>query len=180
MNITENKTKSLEELSKLKVKDLKDILREYGEPTTGKKADLILRCQVVQNRGKVQQTSKVTLIRSEKEIVTYKTILKDVEKLEWSADLRKLPLFHLVQLYDYLVVSMNKKLLQKSGGFKKLKSLKFFREGHIKKMLCCVHNEFVYLKAQVVASMKSKAYSSIVCFDQDGNIKRAACECVQG
>ena len=40
-------SESLEAIKKLKVEELKKILRDRGQPVTGKKANLVLRCQVL-------------------------------------------------------------------------------------------------------------------------------------
>ena len=45
-------SESLEAIKKLKVEELKKILRDRGQPVTGKKADLVLRCQVLFERPK--------------------------------------------------------------------------------------------------------------------------------
>ena len=38
---------SLEAFKKLKAEELNNILRDRGQPVTGKKADLVLRCHVL-------------------------------------------------------------------------------------------------------------------------------------
>ena len=43
---------SLEVIKKLKVEGLKNILRDRGQPVTGQKADLVLRCHVLFERQK--------------------------------------------------------------------------------------------------------------------------------
>lgn len=92
MGIEEERTSSLQELSKLKVKDLKEILRENGEPTSGKIANQIVRCEVIQRRKESQQQFKDTTSTNSEEIsetqrstqqvsstITYKTIAKEAE-----------------------------------------------------------------------------------------------------
>ena len=44
---------SLEVIKKLKVEELKNILRFRGQPMTGKKADLVLRCHILFERQKM-------------------------------------------------------------------------------------------------------------------------------
>lgn len=45
--------KSLEAIKKLKVEELKNILRYRGQPMTGKKADLVLPCHIHFERQKM-------------------------------------------------------------------------------------------------------------------------------
>ena len=52
---------SLEAIKKLKVEELKKILRDRGQPVTGKKADLVLRCHVLFERLKTP-TRQCTII----------------------------------------------------------------------------------------------------------------------
>lgn len=49
-----NRFKSIEDLRKLKVNELKSILKNSGESTGGKKEDLVLRCFVLVERSKVE------------------------------------------------------------------------------------------------------------------------------
>ena len=45
-------SESLEAINKLKVEELKKILRDQGQPVTRKKVDLVLHCQVLVERPK--------------------------------------------------------------------------------------------------------------------------------
>ena len=51
-------SESLEAIKKLKVEELKKILRDWGQPVTGKKADLVLRCQVLFERPKTPSSAR--------------------------------------------------------------------------------------------------------------------------
>ena len=48
----------LEAIEKLKVEELKKTLRDRGQPVTGKKADLVLRCQVLFERPKTPSSAR--------------------------------------------------------------------------------------------------------------------------
>lgn len=186
-------TTTLEELTKLKVVELKIILRENGQPTSGKKADLVLRCDVIQKRKELQSISQSSTSGLSVSIqstssrntgqITFNVLSKEAETCIWTTDLRKLPPFNFVQLYDYLVLETSKYDHEtiKKAGYKKLKSFKFFKEGHIKQMTCGTRNDdMIYVKCEVLASMKQQRYNVMVCFDSSGNIQKAACECPAG
>lgn len=183
----------ISDFRKLKVEDLKRILRENGEPTTGKKADLVLRCEVLAKRKElkdsqtedspVSSSTSQDINNSSVREITYKVIATESELCEWSTDLRHLPSLSFVQLYDYLVVDTlqyDHEQFKKSGGFKKLKSFKFFKDGHLKNMTCGTLGERTYVKCQVLASMRKQRYNAIISFDKDGSVLKAACECVAG
>ena len=110
---------SLEVIKKLKVEELKKILRDRGQPVTGKKADLVLRCQVLFEREKTQsyavsEQENVPLLvetasKKNASDITYESLVAEtVDCVVWDTDLRGLPPFHFVQLYDYLVVKTAK------------------------------------------------------------------------
>ena len=106
---------NLEELEKLSVKQLKERLKELGQPTSGKKYDLIQRCHGVltsrtssdsnQSRSAEEQFLDVSAPNKSKNVdIPYEKILKEApEELHWKKDLRDLPAFDFVQLYDYLI-----------------------------------------------------------------------------
>ena len=136
----------LEDIQKLKVKDLREILRSNSEATGGIKADLVLKVYAILVRHVlrlVRISSKVAIIlvrvtRIQRKIAEnsdfkYDETLRRISALGWSTDLRQLPELNFIQLYDYLVVSTRKyrHIVVKGTSFKKLKSYQFFFEGNV-------------------------------------------------
>lgn len=150
---------------------------------------MVLRCHVVLSREKSSSPTQATLPVNEQENQTdnvdqtYEIIIRGATGCTWSKDLRGLPALTFVQLYDYLV---NKTLKYKSADvtsceYKKLKAFQFFKEGHIKDMQVCQKDGKVFVKAEVLASMKSQKYSAIVVFDNNTKgVAKAACTCPAG
>jgi len=187
--------KSLEDLRKLKVNELKNILRNFGEPVGGKKEDIVLRCYVLTERRRTttSQTTSTTTDATTTETtnetaknfdITYEVLIKEANGCIWNKDLRKLPSFTFVQLYDYLVKKTSKYQLEAidttaATGYKKLKAFQFYKEGHIKDIQLCEKNGFIYVKAEVLASMKSVKYKVVLVFEC-GSIVKAACKCPAG
>ena len=136
---------SLEAIKKLKVEDLKKILRDRGQPVTGKSADLVLRCHVLFERLKTptyglpeQDNVHVPLLPvtctsgKKSAYIMYKSLMAEAVDCVWATDLRGLPPFNFVQLYDYLVIKTGKydHASIHTSGYKKLKAFQFFKEGH--------------------------------------------------
>lgn len=185
--------KSIEDLRKLKVNELKTILKSFGEPSGGKKEDLVLRCFVLVERAK-GDSNTCSSGNSERNVtndpplpnttdLTYEVIIREANGLIWKKDLRELPSVSFVQLYDYLVTKTSKysQLDICTGGYKKLRAFQFFKEGHIKDLQLCSNENFTIVKAEVLASMKAEKYKSVIVFDKtDNSIVRAACKCIAG
>ena len=104
----------IEDFQKLTVKYLREILKVENQPCGGKKADLVLRCQAIYQRKVVcvepdnvskQEQPLISLISNTKSDheITYEVLSRDQASrgCEWSKDLRNIPSFNLVQLYDY-------------------------------------------------------------------------------
>lgn len=162
-------------------------MRNFGEPSRGKKDDLVLRCFVLVERSKagpLTDTNNDPLPSTSYTAVTYEVIIREANNCVWSKDLRELPAFTFVQLYDYLVKKTSKYNnldVSNSAGYKKLKAFNFFKEGHIKDLQLCQKDNNVYVKAEVLASMKSEKYKSVLVFNRTTNdIVRAACKCPAG
>ena len=71
-------------------------------------------------------------------------------------DLRKLPPFDFVKLYDYLVLKTAKydhNTIYHSG-YNKLKAYQFFKEGHIKSLHLSVKGNTTFVKGEVLPSVK--------------------------
>lgn len=185
-------SKSKEELNKLKVVELKKILSDHGQPATGKKADLVLRCHVLFEKKKSSSTLSsqednipmIAALCSRKNIgdTTYESLVAAAVACTWVTDLRGLPPFNFVQLYDYLVLKTAKydHAAIRTAGYKKLKAFQFFKEGHIKNMHIGVTGGVTYVKGEVLASMKQQKYKVMISFSHSGEVLKAACQCPAG
>lgn len=181
------KLSSFEDVNKLKVKELKTILEHYDQSVSGKKNDLVLRCCAIlgkiKNEGKVlKDQENINNIKANGGDVTVENILGGTVDGEWTKDLRTIPEFDFVELYDYLVRRTMKYDHEsiRTLGYKKLKAFQFFKEGHIKDLQVCSVGRLSYLKAEVLASMKQIKYLAVVVFDHHGNVLKAACKCPAG
>ena len=179
---------SFEDINKLTTKDLKAILSHYNQSLSGKKADLIIRCcaildeQLQENRSKESPQGSLLDICTNQKDLTYEKIIKETNSSTWTKDLRTLPEFHFIELYDYLVVKTQKYDHEsvRTSGYKKLKAFQFFKEGHIKDLQVCSVGGTKYAKAEILASMKQGKYSAVVVFDHHGKVTKAACKCPAG
>ena len=110
---------TLEDIQKLKVKDLREILRSNSEATGGIKADLVLKVYAILMRnvlrpGENQQQTADNIPQNDQSTAEnggefkYDDTLRRISALGWSTDLRQLPELNFIQLYDYLVVSTRK------------------------------------------------------------------------
>ena len=153
-----------------------------------KTEDLVLRCFVLVERSKagplIDTNNDSVPFTSYKADVTYEVIIREANNCVWSKDLRELPAFTFVQLYDYLVNKTSKYSnldVSASVGYKKLKAFNIFKEGHIKDLQLCQKGSHVFVEAEVLASMKSEKYKSVLFFDRTNNdIVKAACKCPAG
>lgn len=137
---------TLDEIQKLKAKDLRDILRSHSETTGGMKADLVLKVYALLMRD-VLPPSNANSGENEEVLPTqeqdqnqdegdfkYEATMRRISALGWSSDLRHLPEMNFIQLYDYLVVSTRKyrHIVLKGTHYKKLKSYQFFSKETLK------------------------------------------------
>ena len=188
-------SESLEAIKRLKVEELKKILRDRGQPVTGKKADLVLRCQVLLERPKTptkvapeQKNAPLLLVASscstKNADITYESLLAEAADCIWATDLPGLPPFNFVQFvrlsctviktakYDHASI--------RTSGYKKLKAFKLFKEGHIRKTHIGAKGGLTFVKGEVLASMKQKKYKLMITMSHLGEILKAACQCPAG
>ena len=179
---------SLEDIQKLKVKDLREILRFHAESTDGAKADLVLkvfallmRC-VLPSANNRKNDEAHSSQEQNNDGFLYEPTIRRISALGWSSDLRDLPEMNFIQLYDYLVVSTRKyrHIVLKGTNYKKLKSYQFFFEGNVRKLESKCFGEKTYVKANVLPSMKRTPYKVVVEFSSSCDILRAACTCPAG
>ena len=132
---------TLEDIQKLTVKDLRNILKTNSVNAGGMKADLVLKVYALLMRDVVLRSAENTQQTAENctensNHFKYEEIMRQISALGWSTDLRQLPELSFIQLYDYLVVSTRKyrHILLKGTHYKKLKSYQFFFEGNVKRL----------------------------------------------
>ena len=97
---------TLEDIQKLKVKELRDILKCNSERAGGTKADLVLKVYALLVRNMEKENVEENADNSGH--FEYEDTLRRISALGWSTDLRQLPELNFIQLYDYLVVSTRK------------------------------------------------------------------------
>ena len=146
---------TLEDIQKLTVKDLRDILKSNSVDAGGMKVDLVLKVYallmwdvVLRSAENTQQTTENCAENSGH--FKYDEIMRRISTLGWSTDLHQLPELNFVQLYNYLVVFTRKyhHVVLKGTHYKKLK----------------VFQGQTYVKASVVPSMKKNPYRVVVEF----------------
>ena len=98
---------TLEDIQKLKVKELRDILKCNSERAGGTKADLVLKVYALLVRNVVRSAENVEENADNSGHFEYEETLR-ISALGWSTDLRQLAELNFIQLYDYLVVSTRK------------------------------------------------------------------------
>ena len=103
---------TLEDIQKLKVKDLREILRSNSKTTGGMKADLVLKVyalvmrNVLRSAQNQQQNADDSWDTAENGgDFKYDEVLRRISALGWATDLRQLLDLNFIQLYGYLVVS---------------------------------------------------------------------------
>ena len=182
---------TLDDIQKLKTKDLRDILRSHSESTGGMKADLVLKVYALLMRHVLPSSNANS---GESEVpqdqeqgqdqcdFKYEATMRRISALGWSSDLRDLPEMNFIQLYDYLVVSTRKyrHIVLKGTHYKKLKSYQFFFEGNVKKLETKLFENKTYVRANVLPSMKRTPYRVVVEFAPTCDVLRAACTCPAG
>jgi len=108
---------TLEDIQKLKVKDLRDILRSNSETTGRMKDDLVLKVYALLTQNVLRSAENQQRNANEsddQETVENRgdfkcdDVLRQISALGWSTDLRQLPESNFIQLNDYLVVSIHK------------------------------------------------------------------------
>jgi len=127
---------SLEDIQKLKVTELRQVLKCYSQSCGGAKADLILQVfalvmQSAMPNNNANNNQNMDSIPKTTRDYYYQKAIQESGAVIWSADLRKLPKMNFVQLYDYLVGKTRKykHVVLKNTNYKKLKSYQFFFEG---------------------------------------------------
>ena len=181
---------SLDDIQKLKAKDLREILRSNSESTGGMRANLVMKVYTLLMRhvfpssgGENRELpTDVQDLEQNQSDFKYEATMVKISALGWSSDLRNLPKMNFIQLYDYLVVSTRKyrHIVLKGTHYKKLKSYQFFFEGNVKKLESKVFENKTYVKANVLPSMKKTPYRAILEFSPTYDVLSAACTCPAG
>ena len=180
----------LEDLGSFSVKELKNVLVSYREKSSGAKADLVLRvyalfCKVNDTmNSSTAFSSDGTSPDLSSDAWTYQFFYnKFCLYLPWTSDLRGIPPFNFIQLYEYLVIRTKKfkHIWLKSTAYKKLKSFNFFYEGFIRKIQVAREQSFTYFDVRIKASMKRTLYKIFLKLsNSSGDVLSAACTCPAG
>ena len=138
------KVTCLEDLGVFSVKELKKVLQSYHKKTSGCKADLILRVYAlfccIKDVCCAISADKTPKSDLPPHLWTYEALINNFcHMLPWTSDLREVPSFSFIQLYEYLVIRTKKfkHIALKSTAYKKLKAFQFFHEGFIRKIDIC-------------------------------------------
>ena len=103
---------SLDDIQKLKTKDLREILKSNSKSTGGIRADLVSKVYALlmwhvlpsssgENRELLTDVQDLEQNQSD---FKYEATMVRISALGWSSDLRNLPEMNFIQLYDYPVV----------------------------------------------------------------------------
>ena len=100
----------------------------------------------------------------------------------WATDLRGLPSFNFVQLYDSLVIKTAKydHASIRTSGYKKLKAFQFFKEGQIRRTHSSAKGGITYVKGEVLVSMKQQKFKAMISMNHLGEVLKAASQCSAG
>ena len=162
---------TLDDIQKLKAKDLRDILRSHFESSGGMKADLVLKVYALlvrpvlpSSNANSGENEEVLLPQGQEQgqdecDFKYEETMRRISALGWSSDLRDLSEMNFIQLCDYLVVSTRKyrHIILKGTHYKKLKSYQFFSKETLKiKLETELFDNKTYIRGNVLPSMKRR------------------------
>ena len=132
---------SLNDIQKLKAKDLREILKPNSKSTGGIRADLVSKVYALlmwhvppSSSGENWELLKdVQDLEQNQSDFKYEATMVRISVFGWSSDLRNLPEINFIQLYDYPVVSTWKyrHIMLRGTYNEKLKSSQFFFEGNV-------------------------------------------------
>ena len=132
---------SLNDIQKLKAKDLREILKPNSKSTGGIRADLVSKVYALlmwhvppSSSGENWELLKdVQDLEQNQSDFKYEATMVRISVFGWSSDLRNLPEINFIQLYDYSVISTWKyrHIMLRGTYNEKLKSSQFFFEGNV-------------------------------------------------
>ena len=132
---------SLNDIQKLKAKDLREILKRNSKSTGGIRADLVSKVYALlmwhippsSSGENWELLTDVQDLEQNQSDFRYEATMVRISAFGWSSDLRNLPEINFIQLYDYPVVSTWKycHIMLRGTYNEKLKSSQFFFEGNV-------------------------------------------------
>ena len=126
---------SINDIQKLKAKDLREILKPNSKSTGGIRADLVSMWHVPPSSSgeNWELLTDVQDLEQNQSDFRYEATMVRISAFGWSSDLRNLPEINFIQLYDYPVVSTWKyrHIVLRGTYNEKLKSSQFFFEGNV-------------------------------------------------
>ena len=155
---------SLDDIKKLKAKDLREILKSNLQSTGGVRADLALKGysllmrHVLPSSGGENRELLTNFqdLKQNQSDFRYEATKVRISALGRSSDVRNLIEMNFIQLYDYLVVSTRKyrHIVLRGTHYEKLKSNQCVFEGNVKRLEIKVFVNKTYVRANVLHSMK--------------------------
>ena len=132
---------SLNDIQKLKAKDLREILKPNSKSTGGIRADLVSKVYALlmwhvpplSSGENWELLTDVQDLEQNQSNFRYEATMVRISAFGWSSDLHNLPKINFIQLYDYPVVSTWKyrHIMLRGTYNEKLKSSQFFFEGNV-------------------------------------------------
>ena len=132
---------SLNDIQKLKAKDLREILKPNSKSTGGIRADLVSKVYALlmwhvpplSSGENWELLTDVQDLEQNQSNFRYEATMVRISAFGWSIDLHNLPKINFIQLYDYPVVSTWKyrHIMLRGTYNEKLKSSQFFFEGNV-------------------------------------------------
>ena len=132
---------SLNDIQKLKAKDLREILKRNSKSTGGIRADLVSKVYALlmwhvpplSSGENWELLTDVQDLEQNQSNFRYEATMVRISAFGWSSDLHNLPKINFIQLYDYPVVSTWKyrHIMLRGTYNEKLKSSQFFFEGNV-------------------------------------------------
>ena len=153
--------------------------------------DLVLRCHILFERQKTPTNGlpekenvpffPLTSCKKSADI-TYKSLMAEAVLCVWNTDLRGLPPFNFVQLYDYLFIktATYDHVSIRTSGYKQMKVFQFFKEGHMRSTHISANGGTTYIKGEVLVSMEQQKYKVMISMNHLGEVLKAACQCPAG
>ena len=171
------KISSLDDIQKLKAKDLREILKFNSKLTGGIRADLVSKVYALLmwhvlplSRGENQELlTGVQDLEQNQSDFKYEATMVRIAALGWPSDLRNLPEMNFIQLYSIVSTWKYYQCMLRWTHHEKLKSYQFFWKKLRVKFLK------TYIRENVLHSMKKTPYRAVLEFSPTFDVLRTAC-----
>ena len=171
------KISSLDDIQKLKAKDLREILKSNSKLSGGIRADLVSKVYALLmwhvlplSRGENQELlTGVQDLEQNQSDFKYKATMVRIAALGWPSDLRNLPEMNFIQLYPIVSTWKYYHSMLRWTHHEKLKSYQFFWKKLRVKFLK------TYIRENVLHSMKKTPYRAVLESSPTCDVLRTAC-----